>query len=464
MAGVGLVLLTLLLIPIFAGQSGLILLVAIVAGVLILAIVYQPHWGVLIILTGWLTGLAPAIPGMRALKVAQVMGVILLIPLGLHILRERSIWVWGVPQIRLLAGIGLLFAVSTWWNESLYAVTVLEGTDQTRAMLQEFVTHLAFLVFFVYFVTTRRRIEFSVWWVVGLIVAAALSAILTGQGGRVHAAFGLGENANRLAFICVFGTSLVWFARSLAGGRRWKLLTSPLLFLLPGVALATGSRSGFLQLVVFAALVFKEQHGWSPGKRVRSLLLLVAMVVVIAMTVPAARFLRATSYSTATEAKGGVSLQQRIESVKLAARIFAGNPLLGVGIGNFRWVKEAFYDLPGAANPHNSYLWALTAGGIGVLILYLVLFKVTYGMLRRLERYGPRELLWLSKALRINLILFLLFSAFADFWLSDFLYLIVGWTIVLTSLWAQQEWSGARRPTLTNASLSLAPRAARTGS
>ena len=70
-----------------------------------------------------------------------------------------------------------------------------------------------------------------------------------------------------------------------------------------------------------------------------------------------------------------------------------------------------------------------------MLALYLLLFYVTYRMLSRLEKSGPRELLWLSKATKANLLLFLIFSGFADFWLSDFIYLIIGLAVAMTYLW-----------------------------
>jgi hypothetical protein len=60
-------------------------------------------------------------------------------------------------------------------------------------------------------------------------------------------------------------------------------------------------------------------------------------------------------------------------------------------------------------------------------------------MLNQLKRSGPRELLWLSKGLRVNFILFLVFSAFADFWVNDFLYLMIGLTVAMTVLWQRQE-------------------------
>ncbi len=74
-----------------------------------------------------------------------------------------------------------------------------------------------------------------------------------------------------------------------------------------------------------------------------------------------------------------------------------------------------------------------------MLALYLLLFYVTYRMLRQLERSGPRELLWLSKATKVIFCCFSFFPIFARFWLSDFLYLIVGLAVAMNHLWRRQK-------------------------
>jgi hypothetical protein len=152
--------------------------------------------------------------------------------------------------------------------------------------------------------------------------------------------------------------------------------------------------------------------------------------------VPSAFLDRVTTFDPEVDAPGQDSLQNRVHAVHSALSMVASDPLFGAGVGNFTWVARVFYHSPGAT--HNSYLWATTSGGLGVLGLYLLLFYVTFRMLRQLEREGPRELLWLSKALRVNLITFLIFSAFADFWLSDFLYLMIGLTVAMTYVWRRQ--------------------------
>jgi O-antigen ligase len=157
--------------------------------------------------------------------------------------------------------------------------------------------------------------------------------------------------------------------------------------------------------------------------------------------VPSAYLERVTTFDPEVDAPGQESLQNRLLVVTSALKMAASDPLFGAGLGNFPWVARVFYNSGGAT--HNSYLWAITSGGVGALVLYLLLFYVTFRMLRQLEKYGPRELLWLSKALRVNLVTFLIFSGFADFWLSDFLYLIMGLAVAMTYVWRREAGTSA---------------------
>jgi O-antigen ligase len=303
--------------------------------------------------------------------------------------------------------------------------------DETTRKLQIFATRLVFLFCFLYFMRTRRTIEAAVGLIVILITVAAVTAVLQGSDseGRAAADFSLATNSNRLAYISLFATTLLWFYRSYAPKSRWNLLILPVLVLLPLTALRAGSRSGLLQIIVLAALIIKEQKGWSASKRLGTLVFLGCFGVLTQVVVPAAQMIRVTSFDPAVATRGQQSLQNRMSRVLWSARVIADHPILGVGIGNMGWIGRAYYGEGG--DPHNSYLEAFASGGIGVLALYLLLFYVTHQTLRQLERTGPRELLWLSKAIKVNLILFLVFSAFADFWLSDFLYLIVGLTVAM---------------------------------
>lgn len=442
----GLVCLMLLFVPLFSeGSAQVLFLGAIAAGIGIVVIIEKPHWGVAILLLRFLVGDIPWLPGASYFKMAYAIGVVLFIPLALSILRDREIWVLRVPQVLIFLGIGSLFLASTWWSSLMQPVTPFPEADYTKEYTLGFFVRLLFLIFFLYFITTRQRIEGVIWLVVGVITIAAVSAfypVLTGEEmGRASATFSTGRNANRLAFTCLFATSLLWFYRAHGSMFLWKTVTLPLLFLLPATALSAGSRSGLLLTIVLVVLILNEQKGWMIARRIQTILIMGIVGFFLLSVVPNDQLMRATNLDPTKAARGQQSSQNRLSTIKTALEITISHPIFGVGLGNFPWVKQAVYGIPDRTKTHNAYLWAFVEGGVGVFVLYVMLFSLTYRMLRQLEEGGPRELLWLSKGLRVSLILFLLFSLSTDFWLSDYPYLFVGLTVAMTSVWRRQSVS-----------------------
>lgn len=406
-------------------------------------IAHKPHFGVLIILIFWLLQRSPLFSVLRQLSLQYVVGLILLIPLALSVFRDRKIWVVEVPQVRLFLAIGALFLVSTWWSNLMHPDTLLPELDETVAWMRAFVVLLGFLVFFIYFIDTQQKIELAVWFSIALIAVSALSAMLPFLKGedvsRVRSDFGIADNSNRLAFMCLFASSLLWFYYNHGQGLVKKGLVLPAFLFFIVTALASGSRSGFLQMLILMGIILREQKSWSITKRIQGMFMVGSLVVLLLALAPAAQLTRMTSYSSAAAAKstGGKSMRDRLRTIYSAVELAASNPVLGIGLGNFMWMHKAYYGIENAT--HNSYLWMLTEGGIGVLVLYLLLFKTTYRMLRQLEARGPPDLLWLSKGLRVNLILFMVFSTFANFWISIFVYLIVGLTVCITRV--RPQWN-----------------------
>jgi hypothetical protein len=126
---------------------------------------------------------------------------------------------------------------------------------------------------------------------------------------------------------------------------------------------------------------------------------------------------------------GGRTTIDRLRAIEAGVVMIAENPVFGVGPRNFQWRYRL---LTGhAMSTHNAYVWAVLSGGPLLLILYLVLFHRTYRTLRAVERSGTGPFLWLATALRMNLIMFLVFSCFATVWTSEVLCLLVALTIVL---------------------------------
>jgi O-antigen ligase len=172
-------------------------------------------------------------------------------------------------------------------------------------------------------------------------------------------------------------------------------------------------------------VLWYERHG-SPARWVGTAAVAGVGALLLASLVPHAMFLRATTFDPAVVGRGQDSLRNRLHTAVVGVRMAAEHPWLGVGIGNFVGLKRAYYGLPREQHVHNAYLWAVTSGGAGVLGLYLLLIGVAFRMLGVLERAGPREWLWLTRATRVNLVLFLTASAFADIWLNELFYLLVG--------------------------------------
>jgi O-antigen ligase len=437
--GIGILLFALWLIHLSLGWELGMFLMAIFVGIGAFFFLWKPHVGiVMILILSFLEG-SPLAAGIRQFNGQYLIGAFLVIPFALSIFCDRKILVWQVPQVRIFVAIGVLFLISTWWSNFKYPVTLIPEIDRTATMLQAFARLLLFFVLFVYFINTRPRIVLMVWILVGLIVVTALSAMLPFLEGeeirRARASFGIGENSNRLAFMSIFGVSLLWFYYSYGQGRWQKWLMFPLMLFLSATALASGSRSGLLQLLILAAIVITDQKGWSVAKRMQSILLVGLVVLLLLAVVPAGSITRITSYDTdATDSMaGGESLRQRIRTIYALMDMATSNPILGIGLGNFAWMHKVNYGL--SNTPHNSYLWMLTEGGVGVLVLYLILFRITYRMLRELETEGPSELMWLSKGLRVNLILFLVFSAFANFWLEVITYSMLGLVVSMNRVW-----------------------------
>jgi O-antigen ligase len=422
---------TLLLIPALSSGKAFAVLLSVVAGLVAVYMACRPHTAVLAIFVFWFFDVN--LTGVKYFNVPYLLAGLLMLPLAIQILRDPSLTPLRVPQLKIYLAIGLVLVAAIGWSTLVHPDPPPSARDHTSRQFHLFITRLVFLVFVLYFIRTTRHIKQTMFVLVFLIAIAAIDALLPmlrGEAvGRIRGSTGLTTNANRLAFVSVFATCVIWFFREFAAPSRWKQFTAPLLLLLPMTVLLTASRNGLLQLLVLGGMGLKEQRHWSPTRRLYSFLFVLAIVAVVLVAVPSAHLLRATSFDPTAVRPGQDSLRNRLTTVVAALHMTAENPLFGVGPGNFLWRHQAFWGNPQAT--HNSYLWALTGGGPLLLGLYLLLFFRTHRMIRRAEASCSPDLLWVAKALRVNVILFMVFSAFADFWLTEWLYLLVGLAVAL---------------------------------
>jgi O-antigen ligase len=196
------------------------------------------------------------------------------------------------------------------------------------------------------------------------------------------------------------------------------------------VLMATGSRSAILGLVALGVILQTAPRGY----RVRApqfAMLAAVGALTVALFVPPETFSRMIDFTPQKGEVGASSNVMREETLQRAWQMSADYPLFGVGLGNFREVSRQIYKDDYYRPPHNSYLWAMSEGGIFVLAGYLLLFWVTWKDLqvtRRLAHRDPEIEVW-TCAIRAVFLLFFFYSLFADLWLNPIIYALLGLVI-----------------------------------
>jgi O-antigen ligase len=466
----GLVAVAMIMAFLLASASGGLHVLGAVLGLAFATIVFRrPSIGILVYVTTFLFTYPAFLRGVGNLTINNLLGLMLLPMMLYGMLREGNAWIlkWR-PMVILAAIVAIMILAAKFYTPATDIVQQADIMKQltsgraqgpaliaTRAASAKFLTRFVFLLFFVFFVRTPRDLK----WVIATVIACLLLtyfSVSTAEGaagwgtGRLRvqgAGVYAGRNPNKLAYFALFGLQLLWYSR--------RAIKSPLLYPIWFVFTAitfvmipmTASRSGLLNLLAFMAIVMLE--GRFNYRKVAGLAAVTLYFVVqfgYGMNVVGALFPeevagRITHFDINTEAieAGGEahgSAQGRVLTAQAALRVWRYHPVWGVGIGNFE-AERAVTDPYGTVGPpHDSYLWALSEGGLIILLMYAGFFIWTFRRLREIEweyeaRFGPVGLGWLVNAMRTILIGFLLFSAFADMWHHALFYIIAGMCLVV---------------------------------
>jgi O-antigen ligase len=276
------------------------------------------------------------------------------------------------------------------------------------------------------------------------LAAAAASNPQRVEALRAAATVGVqsAENANRLAFFSVTAIPLIWFLMLQYRSMVLRLAGSATILALVVTIFKTGSRSGVVNLMLLAVLLLFQDR---PNLGRIGTFIVVGFVAVslVLLFVPDIVLQRLASVivSQDNQPKSLAESNARRVAVFLAGmKFFADSPIIGIGIGNFRWVVA----LDGAYGgislaTHNAYVLALAEGGILLFACYVFLFWITARdlshTLREAERKPEVGLKWLILATRTNLILLLVFSIFAEAWKEIFFTMILVTAAVLTQIY-----------------------------
>ena len=416
----------------------LILLAALVMLAVILA---KPQYGILLFLTSFLFTYPSFLQGVGKFTPNNLLGLIFCFLLLNRFFEERNLWFLGVRQIQLMLAIGCILLVSLYFAPKVPAA--LNSLSTTNKELWDFFTQFAFLIFMIHFIRTRFHLKL----IFGVIIIAILVTVpsgiymsLTGEDYRAAATFGIraAQNSNHLAFYCLFASVSFWYLQQELESPALKIIALITIGVLLITAFLCASRSAFLNVIFLSGILILES-AINPHKILVTFLVIAFLGFVVLNFVPKENLDRITTFSThSTESDAGSSGRKRLTALKVDIQMFAdSNPLLGVGPGNYRWIRQLYYDHIRLAT-HNSYLWALLSGGIFTLLCYLWLFWTTWRDLRFIEKQpifpsGPS--LWMIKSMRTVLLLYLLFSFFAEVWNDLMTFLIIGLSIIMKKMY-----------------------------
>jgi O-antigen ligase len=413
---------------------------------LLVVVVARPQVGILLLLTNYLFASYPTpIRGGGLLTINNVLGIILAIILLAELSQRPDFWFLRTRQVQLYAMLGVAFLFSTFASYWLFPdLRITWGKvrtlDQTAALTRDFITRFAFVLLAAKFLTTKRHLKMAMTVIMLcliMVVPSALAGWASGQSldGRAAASFSIGTNSNRLAFLCLMQAAFWWYLGQSQKSATIRMLIYGVIGTLVLTVLLTASRSGFLGLGVLFYLLTRDR-GAMKGGRVKVLLLAALMIGMMMTIVPQENLDRIANMNPFAEGRGGNvgthSTERRVETVGLAWDIFLEYPITGIGIGNFREVARQVYHDPFYRPPHNSYLWALSEGGIFTFMLFGLLYWVTLRDIRWIQRSPatPEDVRWIAAALEPSLILLLFYSFFADMWLNPITYILIVLTVV----------------------------------
>jgi O-antigen ligase len=441
------------------------LIVAAIGGVVVL---YNPQFGVYIIMSTMLMSYPTALRGIGPLTINNMLGVTLVVVLGFQIYRQHDYWFLREPEVRLLLGIAVLLISlqqvnKIVWPDIKYLLPKVAKcgssscsdafygeVDVAGRWVFELLSRIAWLIFFINWIKTPKQLKLVLY-----IMSFCILVVLPGLGPDMYNGsgdyritskiVGWAENINRFAFMMNVGIALFLYLAIVTKGLHWKMLWILCAAGSVPMVLLTASRSGFLGMCLVGWMLFIGDELPRNLKNIAVIAGALLAVIVFFFVLPdQARErlmnLNPFNHEEALQEKveGSRSTETRVITLEQAVGIIAAHPITGVGLGNFRWVN-AF--LNGSYKPpHNSYVWSMAEGGIFTTLLYLILFSFVWVRVQRLRpKYKNHPVLpFFPDWLNTYLILFFFFSLFADVWLEVHIYFIVSFSIVLTR-WALDE-------------------------
>ena len=356
------------------------------------------------------------IPGLAAVPLAKITAILALLALVLSILHARQRLPREVIYLGLLVGqLFVAAGLSPVWRGGAFQATF------------DFAKIPVLVVIMALVITTGKRLQRLILIQAASVSVIALVALLKGHLilGRLEGTLrGNYSDPNDLAIAIILSLplclALLFLSRSRLRKASWALAMLVMLY----AVFMTGSRGGFIALIVTAAVLLWE---FAIRGRRHYLSVLAALVGLIVW--------QFSSGTLAERFKGALngtesSAEAHQELFWRSLEVTTEHPVFGVGPGNFEQVSGSWHVT------HNSFTQMSAEGGVPALILYIAILWSGFKNIRAAKRYakGHRDTTLMAKALHASLIGYVIGSCFLSVSYAFFPYFLVAYTTALFSV------------------------------
>ena len=291
------------------------------------------------------------------------------------------------------------------------------------------------------FVTSARQIRLWMYTFVG--VAAYVGGYAIFHRGLGPAGAGGGQDENYVAAMMGMAASYAYFCIPAAKRRLGKILLVLSIVVFCTAIVVSFSRGGFVGLCAVVMYCLARARKKFIGFGVAALMGLTVL------TVAGPAYWQ--EMSTISDVNEGTA-DLRLEVWKIGLRMFAANPIFGVGPGNFRWVVGDYqskdqldkYDrsLGGSIIAHSLFVEMLAELGVTGVCLFVILLWYTFRDLREVRRV--ESLRHYADAIGGSIVACLVNGLFLSLFYFSYVWLFVALAVAIRHV-AENQLRTARR-------------------
>jgi len=376
------------------------------------------------------------IPGLSQVPLGKITIAIAILALALSIGQIRQRLPRDVVLFLLLIG-------------HLFLASVLSPVWRGGAVLATLSFAKIFCVYILMILVVTRITRLRLLIFTHALSVSAIAAVALWKGhqvvGRLEGILGGNyTDPNDMALAMTISLPLCLALLFLSKNPLWKFLWLISMTVMTYATFLTGSRSGFLALLVVAAVSLWE---FAIRGRRRYLLVFTALVGVVLLESSGSLLvsrLRGTFNLKEETAAAYASAQARQELFWRSIEVTMEHPLFGVGPGNFQQVSGQWH------TTHNSLTLMSSEAGVPAMILYLLILWRGFKNLRATRRLvrGRTESSVLARAMLASLAGYSVGSLFLSEAYMFYPYILIGYTAALYSI-AQKSSALAKRVELS---------------